>query len=433
MITSRIFKIQHAEFIIYGFVFAICMLESPILDYDTYSYLRADTYRNSGYVIFSKVLKYISGSYFGRIALVLQTIFTLFAVNVFFKKILKLITLHRFIRFILIAILVFPFFSPLLVTVNISSEGLSYGLYLLLVTYGSELIFHLKKSTLLWFGLSYLVLTSVRGQFLFIPLFVFLTLLIQHRKSLFRKDRLAITATMIALPLVSIFLDKTYHYLKEDVFGTTPYGFVNASTAAFYVSDKDDINKIKIPQDSIIFKKSYEMLEAKNLLPKNLKDYDSAYAFFHENLPYICNQTIHQNGLHYFFDRINKKDNNRQKEFALAYFKTEEACKRITIALIKDNFSKYIKLYWTNITHGFYSGIILVFYVLVMVFSFFKVIHKTSKLFALVFLFSTLSISNAIIISFFGHSIMRYLFYNYALLFLILLLLFKSIRHERIS
>ena len=122
--------------------------------------------------------------------------------------------------------------------------------------------------------------------------------------------------------------------------------------------------------------------------------------------------------------------NNLKRAVAKAYFDIEAACKDITISLIKANFSKWIDLYYYNISYGFYSPAVLVFVVFILIFSFIKALFSYHKSYAIIFLLSSLTLSNAMLIAFASHSIMRYLFYNYVLLFLILIGIIKLITRE---
>ena len=179
-----------------------------------------------------------------------------------------------------------------------------------------------------------------------------------------------------------------------------------------------------------IFTNSYKRLDSLNLLHTyySKASIDSSYTVFYNNVPKICNQTIHSKALEYH-RKMSTKSGLKAID-AEAYFKAEESCKLLTLVLIKNNWKTYLSFYFKNLGHGFYS--ILLFILLVMLFIYYLIkVYLTYNLNqALIVLFLGLTISNALLISFASHSISRYLFYNYILVFLSLVLISKTFKHE---
>ena len=212
---------------------------------------------------------------------------------------------------------------------------------------------------------------------------------------------------------------------------TTPFGFVNASTAAFYVSNENDSQHITSYDDKIVFEKSYQKLKNEKLLMSSqdsLYSYAQYYNFFHNHVPPICNRTIHELGKKYYFDQALITTNDIEIADAQAFYNIEKTCKTLTKTLISNNFKKWIQLYYANISHGFYSSILLILIGLILLFSIFKALFK-NKTYILLFLCTALTLSNAMLVAFASHSIMRYLFYNYIFIFLTFVILTKLFKN----
>ena len=417
--------------VVYCCVFLFCMVSDPIYSPDTYSYLKAMPYRQLGYVIFIKGFSFIFGAYFANAVVLFQALFSLFAVHYFFKKITSQFSLNIVLKLLLVAILIFPFFQPLSIANNICSEGLSYGLYLLFIAFGLDVLFNNNSNNIKCFAAVYIALVFVRGQFLFSTLIFAVVYFLINRKSILQRKQIINLLVFICVPLAISLGERTYHKLKDGFFKPTPFSFVNASTAPFYIANASDINLFNNKNDKAIFKLCYDQLEEKNLLLNGDASSKEAYHFFHENLPKICNQTVQSSGKKYFQEINPPTLNNYKLDVAKAYFDIENTCKNITLTLIKHNFSEWFSLYYSNLTYGFYSPIVLLIVIIIMILSFIKTVFKYQKKYAILLLLSALVLSNAMLISFASHSIMRYLFYNYALIFLLFINTFKLLKREQ--
>ncbi|MFP4845457.1 hypothetical protein [Winogradskyella sp. PE311] len=412
-------------------VFVYCILSEPIYSHDTYSYLRAMPYRQLGYVIFLKTYSAIFGSFFDTAVVITHTIFSLAAVHFFFYKTSKLFQLNLYLKIPYIVILLLPFFPPLSIANNICSEGLSYGLYLIYITIGLDILFNAKQKSLKRYVIVYLALVFMRSQFIFSTLIFAGTYFLIYRKSIITRGHLIRVMLFCGVMLVASLTERTYHKLKDGFFKPTPLGFTSASTAPIYVSDTTDYNLIENEHYRQILKISYDTLNKKELFPKADYSAKASYKFFHDNLPKICNQTVRVQGFDYYYKRPTPKDWSANQIASYPFFETEEACKEFTKVLIIDNFQKWLKLYYSNINYGFQSPLILYFIVCLFFFSLIKSYKNANKDNISLFLFSSLILSNAMFIAFAVHSIQRYLFYNYGLLFLILIIIINLLKRER--
>ncbi|MFC0605977.1 hypothetical protein [Winogradskyella pulchriflava] len=417
-------------FIAYLSVFLFCIFTESIYSPDTYSYLRAMPYRQMGYVIFLKIFTIVFGSYFDIAVVFTHTVFSLFAVNYFFKKVTSIFNLNSIYKLILILILLFPFFPPLYIANNICSEGLGYGLYLLFVAIGLDILFNNKRENLIYYLIIYLVLVFIRSQFIFSTLIFAGVYFLIYRKSILNRKHLINIIAFCCIIIVASLTERTYHKLKDGFFKPTPLGFISASTAPIYVSDRTDYSLIDQREYREILQISYDTLAKKDLLLKLNETPKEHYRFFHENLPKICNQTVLEQAVKYFSSKSPPIGFTEKQVLSYPFFEAEAACKVYTTVLIKDNFKKWIQLYYTNITYGFYAPIIFYFVVLIFLYSLIKTVLTYQKKYAILFLLSSLILSNALFIAFASHSIMRYLFYNYALLFLLLINTLKLLKRE---
>ncbi|WP_040278860.1 glycosyltransferase family protein [Psychroserpens damuponensis] len=414
--------------VVYLLVFLFVIFNDAIYSPDTRSYIHALPYRHPGYVLFLKTFKVLFSSVFDLSVLVFQAGFGLLAVHFFFKTTAKIFNLNTLSKVIVVALLLFPFFNPLFVANNICPEGFSYPLYLFFIGSSLRFIQH-DNYKILWAALVlYVLLSLTRGQFIITPLIFGVAYILKNKKHFFKKPILIKSLLLIFIPAVVVVADSSYHKLKDGIFGSTPFGFVAASGSAFFVSEQTDSHLISNKDDKAIFNLCYNKLSNENLLlssQSNLESYSAYYDFFHNHVPPICNRTVHNLGKAYYYDKL-IKTNTIESADAQAFYNIEKTCKNITLILIENNFSKWIKLYFANISHGFFSPILLILVIISLLFSSIKLLYN-HKNYLLLFICSALTLSNAALIAFASHSIMRYLFYNYVLIFLIFVIIISKL------
>ena len=414
-------KTTYVLILAYIGIFLFCIFTEPLYSPDTYSYLSAMPFRQMGYVIFFKAFTALFGSYWDIAVVAFHAIFSLFGVHFFFTRISKLFRLRIFLQLPLLIILLVPFFPPLSIANNLCSEGLGYGLYLLFVAIGMDILFHKKHQNFNYYIIIYLVLVSVRSQFIFSTLIFAGTYFLTYRKNILKRKHITNILIFCCVLFVASISERTYHKLKDGFFKPTPLGYTSASTAPIYLSDKSDYKLFENADYKEIFKRSYDTLVLKDLLRKPEYSRQEAYKFFHINLPKICNQTVRVQGVTYYFNKPNPQNWSLKKKSAYSYFETEAACKEFTKVLILNHTREWIKLFYANISYGFKSQLLLWFVVLMFLFSLIKTFINHKRQYAIIFLLSSLILSNALFIAFASHSIHRYLFYNHALIFLLFL------------
>jgi O-antigen ligase len=222
-----------------------------------------------------------------------------------------------------------------------------------------------------------------------------------------------------SIALASV-IERGYHKLKDGFFKPTPLAFVSASTAPIYLSTKADAKLFANTDYKSILERSFDSLDAKGLLANPKQSYYEQYMFFHNNLPKICNQTVHKEALDYYFENLPKGLSEKQQS-SFPYFAAEAAAKQFTKTLIPYNLSEWLVLFFYNVSYGLFSSLIFVMLLLIFAISLVKQFYKSKRNYIVPLVLSSLILSNSVLIAFASHSIMRYLFYNYALLFLLFL------------
>ncbi|OIQ30757.1 MAG: hypothetical protein BM564_00675 [Bacteroidetes bacterium MedPE-SWsnd-G2] len=406
----------------YLIVFLFNISQNAIYSYDTYGYLDAMPNRYPGYIAFLKILKFVPENYFNIITVGVQSIIGLTGVHFFFRKLSTIFRFKWYIKVLMLLLLVFPFFPPLLVANNLCSEALSYPLYLIALGLSFDLLF---KSHTRYFGLLLLVLTGLsltRGQFIITSVVIGGIYFLKHVYSL-KLFHIRRVLLLLLLPLVIKGIDMEYHKLKDGIFMATPFSYVNAIAAPFYVSQASDKALFTDIEQMQLFNSCYAQLQSKGLLISEYPNSDlkEQYMVYHRNVPKICNQTIHVTALDYYYQKALALDHPPKKASALSYLHAEQNYRAMFTPLLFDNFWAWSNLYMTNMAHGFFSIVILFALIIICFYTGIQVAFKSKRKMLYPFTLSALTLANASIVAFASHSIMRYLFYNYSLILLLLI------------
>jgi hypothetical protein len=399
--------------------------QEPLYSPDTYSYLRADITRFPGYIIYLRILKALFGNGFGTVAVAGHLLMGIAAVSVIFKNLSVLFRLSWIWKSLLLAIILFPYFKPIEIAVNLTSEGLAYPLYLLLVSFALDFLFKNEVKKVLYIAVVYLALVLTRGQFIIIAPIIGFVFLLKLKRKVFKPKAALILVFLFCLPLISGLADRTYRFIFYSYFKTTPYSYVNVVALPLYISDENDAQLFEDKDVQHIYNVSYKQLDSLQLLSSAVDgSYQEKYMRFHYNFPQICNQNIHDYGLKYYLKQGVPPPENA--------FAIENTCKTLTPVLIRAHFKEFLALYYTSIVHGFKTVFALAFVLVLALLSFWKVLKRFGHNSGFILLATLCILSNAMIVAVASHSIMRYLFYNYFFGLLILIILLKKFipRHE---
>ncbi|WP_418509590.1 hypothetical protein [Corallibacter sp.] len=407
---------------IYVFVFLYCIFNNAIYSPDSASYLNATIYRSPGYPIFVRIFSIIFQQYFDFFIVSAQCLLGLFAVHTLVIKTSKVLHLSFVLKLVFVLLLVFPFFPPLWVANNICSEGLSYPLYLFFLAFSLDFLFNNTSKSLLILSVSYILLVLTRGQFIVLTIIFTAIYILKNKHIVLKPTIIKNVIVLLLLPFAVSLLDKTYHKAKDGLFIATPFTYINASASALYVSKASDKMLLKNTDDQLIFDDCHAFISENKWLmsSKERSSFSDYYKHFHDNLGRICNYTLHDRGTAYYV--------NKNQTIVEARYHIEKSSKRMLPVLIKSNFNNWIKLFYSNLVHGFKSQIILFLLIGTFIISFIKTLKSTNNNTLIIFYLTSLILSNALIVAFASHSIMRYLFYNYSLFFIIAILIYKYIR-----
>lgn len=421
---SIIYK-RSVEIIIYIMVLAICIFHDAIYSPDTPSYINANIFRSPGYPIFVRIIKVISQDYFNFFIVLIQTSLGLFAVYTFSSIVQRTFRLNFLLRIFLILLLIFPFLAPLQVANNISSEGLSYPIYLFFLSLSLNFLFLKKNTHFFYLIICSILLALTRGQFLILPVVLAIVYFLKNKAIIFNRAYFIKFIILLVVPLGSILLDKSYHKIKDGLFISTPFTYINATASALYISTPEDANSFENKDTKIIFKDCYAFISKNKWLLSsedrinNVEDYEH----FHKNLGKICNLTLHERGTTYYL--------NQNKTIVEARYLVEKTAKNMFFTLVTNNFKEWIRLFYSNLIHGFKHHLVLFFILSITILSAVYTFKSANKYVYILLFLSALILSNALVVAFASHSIMRYLFYNYSLFFLILVSIFKFIKDVR--
>lgn len=431
MKSKQLFKENCLLLVIYIVVFFFLIFQKAIYSPDTYGFLKAMPNRHLGYVVFLKTFEFLFSDTLDFVVKGFQILFSLISIHYFFKKTTQLLSLSIFLKSLVFLVLIFPLFPPLSVANNLCPEGISYSLYLLFVALNLDFLFKHNKKSFKIALFVFIALVFTRGQFMFSYLIFALVFILKNRSQLWYNKNLLKLSALIFIPVIIILGEISYHKLKDGIFMTTPFGFTNMSSAAYFISEKENASLFTNEDYKTIFKKSYDELKRKELLmssqsKSNYKDY---YIFFHNHIPDICNRTTYAIAKTHFLNKDTSASELTKSAIANSFYNAEKANKVITLTLIKSNFKKWVQLYFANLSYSFYSPVFLFLIILIFIYSVFKVYTSKHNWYLILFIFTALSLSNAILIAIFSHSIMRYVFYNYALIILSLIIVFKILKH----
>ncbi len=418
------FHFSSFVFIIFSILFIYFIYQPAIYSFDSFSYLRGDFNRYPGYVIFARIYTIVFGAFFDYAVISTQLLLGFTSIYIFLRKISSVIKIHFLLKVLLFSILIFPYFPHLSIANNIASEGLAYPFYLLLIAFSFNLIFQNQHKKIIHISIFFVLLTLTRGQFIIVPLIVAFIYLLKHKKKVLKRLKIYVIFLLIILPFINQLTNKTYNKIIYGHFVTTPFSYINVVALPLFVSNEDDANYIDNEEDKLIFLKSYHQIDSLGLLSSKIKgDNKNKYQVFHDNFPIICNQNIFQNGIDFYNEKYGRIEQNS--------IRIEKTCKAIFPVLLKRNFKNYIVIYFEGVFHGFHSIIIAILMLLVLIYSFWLCIKNFTAENGILLLSSLLIVSNSLLVALACHSISRYLFYNYALGFLIVLLLFRKIANSR--
>ncbi|MBE16314.1 MAG: hypothetical protein CL867_08680 [Cytophagaceae bacterium] len=415
-------KFDRGLFVLLWVVFgAILFLVAPIWSPDTYSYFSVPIHRFPVYSLVLRGFEFLLGrDAFGLYVVFFQLVVGYIAIRLVYDRCAHVFSLSRPVRLVLLLILAAPYAPPLHVGSNLASEGLAYPLYLMVISFAIDFLFRKQPQQLLWLALTFIGLCLTRGQFIIMAPIIAVVFLFHKKKHILKWGNLKHFLILILLPFLVKGIDSSFHKVVHGYFVSTPYSYVNAVTLPLFVAKWQDSSAISNPDYKHLFVQSYATIDSLGYTrARTMGDSRLQYENFHDHFPMICNQNLHDKGRAYFFEKEGKEHLNA--------IRTEQASKALLPILISQNTAAYWSVYFEGILEGFKSILLLLFFVGVLLYSCWRVLRRYSAHNAFILLGSTLILSNALIVGFACHSIERYLFYNYFIAFLIVILTLRKL------
>lgn len=391
---------------------------------DSTGYLNMMINRTPGYPSFLKLIQSIFGSNFDVALRFIQTAIGCFSVYFFIRKIQSINLLNNFYSCCFSVVLLFPFLLDFRIGNNVLSEALSYSLYLIVTGY--FIVFFISKNKKeLYYALPFLgILLITRYQFIYlIPVAFLMIFWISFKEKQWKTYRLAMLL-FLCLPMITSFVDRTYHKVVHNHFVSTPWTGMNIITAPFYVSDADDEAIFSDPQEKQFFQNTYKDLVRENLNIHHLEGRQNTNktAVYVQEFASITMGPIFNNG-NAVLDASLSEDEK--------YIALEKMTSSMSKPLILDNFKEWTKLYIGNLVYYGFGGIKQVLlYLFMLLCSFIGIIKYNTKTYKILLLISVLLISNLVLVAIGMHAITRFTFYNDWVLFLTIFILLNSLNKK---
>jgi len=384
-------------------VFSVGVIISP----DSRAYFGMWPYVSGGYPFILRSVYYIFGNIYAVVVVAVQYVAVLLSIWFFMRHFIMQFSLKKYQLILILIFLFYPIFdSNLFVVNNISTEGLSYALFLQLIyfSYNAFVVRSIKSHLLL--VLTAALLITIRGQFKFlIPLFLLMELIIWVKTKKINRKAAVI---FVMLPLVVFAMDNTYHKIVHNKFFSTPFTWTTLVTSILFVSDEKDVSYVKTEEARIIFKLIHQKINEKGIGYDKHKYFkepiDYNYIFYHYEYPTLCNQTIQFEALKYFSEK--------HHDTIQAYSDVERVYKQLFFDLLPHKFSKWFALGFQSFKMGLgglsVALVFLVSFVLLLV-SYFK---TGEQLFLFLAFLLLIILTNRVLVSISVHSIIRYFFYT---------------------
>jgi hypothetical protein len=385
---------------------------------DSQGYINMDIYRSSGYALFIAFHKLFFGSFFMNFLLLSQFLLNIYSVFFITKNIEKCLSLSVWNSNFLLILFSIPFFYDIKVINSVLSEALAYPFFLLIVGNIFTFITFKNFKTIYISLILLLILIQVRGQFLYtVPILIIVILITKINNQYTRKHWIAI-AVVVLIPFISVGTDIVFHKVEHNKAVTTPWTGIQISAMPFFVSKPNDYLSFKSKLQQEYFKFIYSNLEKKKMLFSQVPEYPlSKIDYYYANYIEIANNTIGNGGEDFLKNKYTPNE---------LIIMNDKLSASLTIQLIKNNFIDWLKLYLQNIIKGIGSSKSLILTVLLLIFSFYKIIKSNNIIAKFIFIGTLLILGNVALVAIAEPTTSRYCFYTNWILISIVMVLFQK-------
>ncbi|UZO80823.1 hypothetical protein NBT05_18025 [Aquimarina sp. ERC-38] len=372
--------------------------------------------RSPGYMLFASFFTSVFGNYFEIPLLIAQLIFNLSVCLFATQRLTILFNLNSVFSTIVLVIFITPLVSTYLTANKILTEALTYPLFLLFNVYTLQFLIQEKNKYFTKALLVLFLLIITRNQFLaMVPVLIILISFLWYKSK--HKKYLFLLLTIICLPVVTTFFERTFNYIAFGTFTNMPGAHMPAA-AAFFVADEKDVQLFTSDKEVQFFTTAMAELKRKQLLASSLPetDYYILYGLYQTRFSRICNQTLHEIAVNQFTDP-NKSRKDRLLE-------AEQLFKSMFWPLLIDNYKQWTVLYIQNIRYALGNTKMFLLYFSLLITGVFLLFKNPRNKIGLFFVFTTLcTFCSLLLLGLVSHSENRYIFYHHWTLFIALLLL----------
>lgn len=402
-------RIYFGVLLLIALIFVI--VNPPLISNDTNAYFGMWPYVSAGYPFFLRGLHFLFGDGYPDAVVGIQFVAILASIYIFVFHFLTQFQLKSYQLIIILTLLFYPIFdSNIYMITNLSTEGLSFALFLQII-FMSYLAFtqrKLKHYALL--VLLMVILIPIRGQFQFlIPVFFCIEVLLWIKEKQFKWKHYLL---FLMIPILTFTIDNLYHKVVQKQFFSTPFAWTTVVTSVYFVANDTDVQFLDTEEQQTIFTLVKNQFKKKGIDHNSHKYYEEPidwnYFFYHYEFPTLCNQTVQQDIVDYY---LKGKERNVKNAVA-AYLKTEQMHKKIFFKLLPHVFKNWLALAFQNFKTGI-GGISIALLYVISLFLLLRRYLKQKETIVLFVLFLILSIViNRVIVSVTIHGLTRYFFYT---------------------
>lgn len=250
------------------FFFGLLAIFGVQINNDSEQYITMHIHRDPGYCFFLWIFQSISSEYGLLLAVIVQTVLSMWCTADFVNYIAECFKLKIFSVIVVLGAalmphIITPLFSAshLVISVGILSEAICLPLFLLFVKELHKACMTGEKRAVYGSLIISLILSLIRAQ---VTAAVLIWLFVLVLRSIIRKQYKKIVVLLLAVCLcfgARAVITKTYHYAFHGYFMNTTYGPVNILTNVLYSADREQGESIEDDEIRELFYMHYDAMD----------------------------------------------------------------------------------------------------------------------------------------------------------------------------